>query len=108
MEVSIEFTRIGRQVLSHLRWKEILSLALGTSVKIKSYQDLVDWFCPLLSLPGGWKGTKIFGKLDNQFPKSPDDQLRKENPVVFLRFAPKRNYNFNFHPLLLLVALSGA
>ena len=71
--------------------------------KIKAYQDLVDWFCPLISLPDGWEGTKKFGKLDNQFPKSLDDQLRKEKPVTFLHFAPKRNYNFP--PLLLLAAL---
>ena len=37
--------------------------------------------------------NKKIGKLDNQFPKSLDDQLRKENPVASLRYAPERNYN---------------
>ena len=52
-----------------LEVEKILSLALGTSVNKKAYQDLVDWLCPLFSLPGGWEGTEIFWKLDHQFPK---------------------------------------
>ena len=56
------------------------------TVNLKRYVSEVGQLCPHL--------TKIFGKLDNQFPKSLDDQLRKEYPVTFLHFAPKRNYNF--------------
>ena len=61
-----------------------LLIVKQSTVYLKRYVSEVGQLCPHL--------TKNFGKLDNQFPKSLDDQLRKENPVTFLRFAPKRNY----------------